>query len=58
MAMHIGPPQGIIEHVTFTPDGRHLLTANGNGTIYVFRLKSLAETQSQASGDADCAGAK
>ncbi len=24
--------------VAFTPDGRHLITANGNGTAYVFRL--------------------
>jgi hypothetical protein len=24
--------------VSFTPDGRHLLTVNGNGNVYVFRL--------------------
>ena len=34
-----GPPQGDIGQVAFTPDGRHLLTANGNGTVYVLRLK-------------------
>ena len=27
--------------VAFTPDGRHLITANGNGTIYVLRLKEF-----------------
>ena len=25
--------------LTYTPDGRHLVTANGNGTIYVLRLQ-------------------
>ncbi len=24
--------------VAFSPDGRHLVTGNGNGTIYVLRL--------------------
>jgi WD40 repeat protein len=32
---------GAINDLAFTPDGRHLLTANQNGTIYVLRLKSL-----------------
>jgi WD40 repeat protein len=28
-----------IQSVTFAPDGRHFLTGNGNGTVYVFRLR-------------------
>ncbi len=31
---------GAVHGVAFLPDGRHLLTANGNGTAYVLRLKS------------------
>jgi WD40 repeat protein len=30
---------GVFRHLTFTPDGRHLVTANANGTVYVLRLK-------------------
>ncbi len=33
------PPGHFANHVTFTPDGRHLISANGNGTAYVLRLK-------------------
>jgi hypothetical protein len=33
----IGPRRGMIYQVVFTPDGRHLVTVNGNGTIYVLR---------------------
>lgn len=29
---------GGISSVAFAPDGRHLITGNGNGTLYVFRL--------------------
>ncbi len=29
---------GVVEEVTFAPDSRHLITANGNSTIYVLRL--------------------
>jgi WD40 repeat protein len=34
----IGPPGGRIPDLEFTPDGRYLITANGNGTIYVLRV--------------------
>jgi hypothetical protein len=27
-----------IRKLTFAPDSRHLLTENGNGTVYVLRL--------------------
>jgi hypothetical protein len=32
------PCCGIVWDVAFTPDGRHLVTGNGNGTVYVLRL--------------------
>ena len=35
----LGPPGGILSQVTFSPEGRHLLTVNGNGTVYVLRLE-------------------
>ncbi len=35
----IGPPSGAIWHVVFSPEGRHIATANGNGTAYVLRLR-------------------
>ena len=39
-AVSLGPPRRDIRHVAFTPDGRHVITANGNGTAYVLRLSS------------------
>jgi len=30
---------GLVRHVLFTTDNRHLITANGNGTVYVLRLE-------------------
>jgi len=32
---------GPIDKVLFSPDGKHLATGNGNGTVYILRL--LAE---------------
>ena len=37
--IRIGLRRGVINQVLFTSDGRHLITANQNGTIYVLRLK-------------------
>ncbi|MBI1900123.1 MAG: hypothetical protein HYS13_03275 [Planctomycetia bacterium] len=34
----LGPPGAIVEDVLYSPDGRYLLTVNGNGTAYVLRL--------------------
>jgi WD40 repeat protein len=31
------------EHIAISPDGRHIVTANGNGTIYILRPDSLAK---------------
>ena len=36
----VGPPGGSINAVTFLPDGRHLATANQNGTVFLLRLES------------------
>src|SRR5262249_16681443 len=36
--LRVGPPQGSIRRVVFGLDGRHLLTVNGNGTVFVLRL--------------------
>jgi serine/threonine-protein kinase len=38
-SLRIGPPGGIV-FPSFTPDGRHLITLNGNGTVYVLRLSA------------------
>ena len=38
-SFQLGPPGGSFNRVVFTPDGRHLVTANANGTVYVLRLK-------------------
>jgi WD40 repeat protein len=37
--LRLGPPGGAIPKVAFTPDGRHLVTTNGNGTLYILRLR-------------------
>jgi WD40 repeat protein len=36
--LHSWPLKGPSEQVVFTPDGRHLLISNSNGTIYILRL--------------------
>jgi WD40 repeat protein len=33
----LGPPPSGVRAIVFTPDGRYLVTANGNGTVYVLR---------------------
>lgn len=35
--IQVGPAHGIIRRVLCSPDSRHILTVNGNGTIYVLR---------------------
>jgi WD40 repeat protein len=37
-AIRVGPPHGVVHRVIWSPDGRHVLSVNGNGTIYVLRL--------------------
>ncbi len=36
-SFRIGPPGGSL-FPSFSADGRHLITLNGNGTVYVLRL--------------------
>ncbi|HEX5273301.1 MAG TPA: hypothetical protein VFW33_22545, partial [Gemmataceae bacterium] len=36
-SIRVGPPGGLLVPA-FSPDGRHLVTLNGNGTVYVLRL--------------------
>lgn len=38
----LGPPRGGVVYAAFTPDGRHLVTAHNNGTLYVLRLQPLS----------------
>jgi WD40 repeat protein/tRNA A-37 threonylcarbamoyl transferase component Bud32 len=37
----LGAPPSGVRAVAFTPDGRYLVTANGNGTLYVLRVGPL-----------------
>jgi serine/threonine protein kinase/WD40 repeat protein len=37
--IRVGPAQGKVQRVLWSPEGRHILSVNGNGTIYVLRLK-------------------
>jgi WD40 repeat protein len=39
--LQLGPAKGVVKQAIFTPDGRHLVTCNGNGTVYVLRLREL-----------------
>jgi WD40 repeat protein len=36
----LGPAGAIVEDVQYSPDGRYLVTVNGNGTAYVLRVPS------------------
>jgi WD40 repeat protein/serine/threonine protein kinase len=36
----VGPPSGLVNAVAFLPDGRHLATANQNGTVFLLRVDS------------------
>jgi WD40 repeat protein len=33
----LGPPEGLIRQLAFSPDGEYLATANGNGTVFLLR---------------------
>jgi WD40 repeat protein len=39
----LGPPGGWVCNAVFTPEGRHLVIANRNGTVYVLRLAEAAK---------------
>ena len=38
--LRVGPPHGVIKRVLWSPAGRHLVTVNGNGTIYILQLRA------------------
>ncbi len=35
--IQVGPAHGVVKRVLWSPEGRHILSVNGNGTIYVLR---------------------
>ena len=37
--IRVGPAHAVVKQVLWSPEGRHILTINGNGTIYVLRLE-------------------
>jgi WD40 repeat protein len=37
----LGPFPSGVRAVAFTPDGRYLVTANGNGTVYALRVVGI-----------------
>jgi serine/threonine protein kinase/WD40 repeat protein len=39
----LGPSRGVVHRAAFTPDSRHVLTVNGNGTVSLLRILELAE---------------
>jgi WD40 repeat protein len=47
LRLHAGP-QG---QLAFTPEGRHLITANGDGSIFVLRLAAPPEAGSRPGGN-------
>jgi len=51
----LGPPHGYVRQVALSPEGRHLITLNGNGTIYVLRLAPPPQSKKV---DADVPAAK
>jgi len=40
--LNVGPADIVIRQVHFTPEGRHLVTVNSNGSVYILRLASPA----------------
>jgi hypothetical protein len=38
----VGPKHGIVKGIQFSVDSRHVVTLNGNGTVYVLRLSDFA----------------
>ncbi|HEY2251774.1 MAG TPA: protein kinase, partial [Planctomycetaceae bacterium] len=36
--IHVGPPHGVVKRVLWSPEGRHILSINGNGTVYVLQI--------------------
>ena len=49
----IGPSGGIVQDARFSSEGRHLLTTNGNGTIYILRLHEFSAESQAVMPDAE-----
>jgi WD40 repeat protein len=41
----LGPAGGTVSRAFFTPDSRHLITVNGNGTLYILRLEKFQDDE-------------
>jgi WD40 repeat protein len=39
-SLTLGHPTFVAERVLYTPDGRHVVTVNSNGTVYIVRLQA------------------
>ena len=39
----LGPPEGLVSQVAFSPGGHYLATLNGNGTVYILSLDGVIE---------------
>lgn len=37
----VGPANGLINDIAFFPDGRYLASLNGNGSVYVYRVREF-----------------
>ena len=36
--LKLRPARGLLRQVIFSPEGRHLVTVNGNGSVYILRV--------------------
>ncbi len=43
--IRVGPAHGTVKRVLWSPEGRHILSVNGNGTIYVLHLPREDQTE-------------
>ena len=41
--IHVSPAVSQVDQIAFSPDGRHLATANNNGTVYILRLGDFSK---------------
>jgi len=45
LAIRIGPPHGVVRRAFWAPDGRHIVSVNGNGTVYVLRARASSSAR-------------
>jgi WD40 repeat protein/serine/threonine protein kinase len=51
--LRLGGPRGWIRELYYAPDGRHLITVNGDGTVYVLRLEAGKPDQGPPAKEAE-----